>query len=93
MPCCPKNANGSLFSTMTPWDLLDLEFVVRAFADAGQENLPDAAAEQLAHRIAAAVPAVEIADHADALRIRRPDVESSCRRTPPLSVRCAPSFS
>ena len=35
---------------MPPVRLLDLEFVVRAFADAGQENLPHAAAEQLAHR-------------------------------------------
>ena len=72
--------------------LLELEFVVRAFADAGQENFPDAAAEQLAHRMHAAVPAVEIADHADALRIRRPDVEASCRCTPSISVEMRAEF-
>ena len=46
---------------------------MRAFADAGQKNFPDAAAEQPAHRIDAAIPAVEVANDADALRIRRPD--------------------
>src|SRR5205823_13486675 len=35
----------------------------------------DAAAEQAPHRVYPAIPAVEIADHADALRIRRPDRE------------------
>ena len=53
----------------------DLEFVVRAFRHARQEKFPDAAAEQPAHRIDAAIPAIEIADNADALRVRRPDRE------------------
>ena len=44
-------------------------------ADAGQEHLPDAGLDALAHRVAAAVPAVEVADHADARGVRRPDRE------------------
>ena len=58
-----------------PVRLPDLEFVVRALADAGQENLPHPAAEQLPHRVAPPVPPVEFADHADPLRIRRPHVK------------------
>src|SRR5256714_5080508 len=53
----------------------DLELVMRAFAHSRQKQFPDAAAEETAHRIDAAIPAVEIADDADALCVRRPDGE------------------
>src|SRR6266480_3519613 len=46
---------------------------MRAFFDAGQKQFPDSAAQQPAHRIHPAIPAVEVAHHADALRIWRPD--------------------
>ncbi len=54
---------------------LDLVLVVRAFLHPRDENFPDAAPEQLAHRVDAAIPEIEIADHADAAGIRRPDRE------------------
>jgi hypothetical protein len=54
---------------------LDLVFVARARLDAGHEDLPDAAFVSPPHGVAAPVPAVEIADHADRARIRRPDRE------------------
>ena len=52
-----------------------LVLVERALADPGHEDLPDAAVDALAHRVAAAVPGVEIADHRDARGVRRPDGE------------------
>ena len=48
---------------------------MRAFYDTGKEYFPNAAADEFAHRINAPVPIVEIADHAHALRVRRPDGE------------------
>ena len=54
---------------------LDLEFVMCALFDSRKENFPDATAEQLAHGVHAAVPVVEITDHADALRVGCPDAE------------------
>ena len=54
-----------------------LELVVRPLLHAGQEDFPDAAAEQLAHRVHAAVPAVEIADDADPPGVGRPDGEGA----------------
>ena len=53
----------------------DLELVDRAAHDPGEEDLPDPRLPALAHRVAAAVPGVEVADHADAARVRRPDGE------------------
>src|SRR5215210_994016 len=50
----------------------DLEFVMRAFAHVWQEHLPNPAPEQLPHRMKAAIPAIEIADYADPLRVRCP---------------------
>ena len=41
----------------------DLELVARALADAGDEQLPDARRAERAHRVQAAVPGVEVADH------------------------------
>src|SRR5437773_12523249 len=53
---------------------------MRAFFDAGQKQFPDPAAQQPAHRIHPAIPAVEIAHHADSLRIWRPDREVNSSR-------------
>ena len=43
--------------------------------EAGDEELPDADVAARPHRVAPAVPAVEVADDADAPRVRRPDRE------------------
>ena len=43
--------------------------------DAGNEELPDAGLDALAHGMAAAVPVVEVADDADPRGVRRPDGE------------------
>ena len=53
-----------------------LVFVEHARADAGDEQLPHARPVALAHRVAASVPAVEVAHDGDALRVRRPDGEA-----------------
>ncbi len=50
----------------------DLEFVKRALAHAGEEDFPHAAFAPQPHGVAAAVPAVEIADHRNAPRVGRP---------------------
>src|SRR5712675_1711471 len=52
-----------------------LVFVKMAGAQPGHEDLPEPAGMTLAHRHAAAVPGVEIADQADPPRIWRPDRE------------------
>ena len=54
----------------------NFEFVERALAHAGNENLPHARSAETAHRMKAPVPVIEIADDTDALRIRRPDGEA-----------------
>ena len=51
----------------------DLKFVFHIIGKARKEYLPNARAYALAHHVAAAVPVVEIANHADALRVRRPN--------------------
>ena len=53
----------------------DLELVVLPRRHAGNEDLPDARRPEAPHRMHAAVPPVEVADDADALRVRRPDAE------------------
>ena len=53
----------------------DLELVGPALADVGQEDLPDAGVLAQPHRVAAAVPVVEVADHRDPAGIGRPDRE------------------
>ncbi len=58
----------------------NLEFVMRALLHAGQKQFPHAAADKFPHRINAAIPAVEIADHTDALRIRCPNREVNAGR-------------
>ncbi len=58
----------------------DLVLVERAFSDIGQEDLPYARGPTAAHRVAPAVPAVEVSHHRDALRVRRPDGEMRALR-------------
>ena len=53
----------------------DLELVLRAFADAGDEQLPDARRPERAHRVQPPVPEVEVADDRDGARVRRPHRE------------------
>src|SRR6266545_7336356 len=57
----------------------DLELVARSLGHARQEELPDAIARMEAHRVVPAVPAVPVADHGDAPRVRRPDGEDDAR--------------
>ena len=57
-----------------------LVFVERAGAEPGHEDLPEPAGVALPHRHAPAVPAVEIADHADPARVRRPHRKGDARR-------------
>ena len=52
----------------------DLEFITVAVREAGDEDLPNAVV-QAAHAVAAAVPAVKVADHAHADGVRGPDAE------------------
>ncbi len=47
--------------------------LVAAICDTGDEQLPDPLVGMLAHGVAAAVPVIEIANHADPARIGRPD--------------------
>src|SRR3546814_5045762 len=54
----------------------DLVLVEGAALQAGNEQLPDADLVTLAHDVAAAVPAVEVAHHADAMSVGRPDCEA-----------------
>ena len=58
---------------------LDLVLVDRALAQIRDEQLPDAGAAALAHRVRPAIPAVEVADHAHALGVGRPDGEDDAR--------------
>ena len=53
----------------------DPELVHLALADAGHEQLPHPGPAQRAHRVQAAVPAGERADHLDGAGVRRPDGE------------------
>ena len=51
----------------------DFKLVVVADGHAGQKNLPNAAFAPQAHRVAPTVPDIEVAHHADARGIGRPD--------------------
>ena len=53
----------------------NLELVQIAFAQTGHEQLPDSRPWPQAHRMAAAIPLVEGADHADPPGVGRPDRE------------------
>ena len=59
----------------------DAVFVAAAGGDVGDEQLPHADVGPVAHRVAAAVPVVPIADHGDCLRARRPEREVDAGRT------------
>ena len=67
--------NGSVFFRSAPVARPDLELVLLAVRQIGNEDLPDAAGHQQPHRVDAAVPPVEVADDADAIGVRRPDRE------------------
>ena len=54
----------------------DLELVVRARLELGDEQLPDPRRAERAHRVQPPVPAVEVPDDADRARRRRPDGEA-----------------
>ena len=53
----------------------DRVFVDRSLAQAGHEQFPRAGGDVFTHGVPAGVPGVEIADHADAVRIGCPDGE------------------
>ena len=59
----------------------DFIFVDFAGLDSREEKLPDAGGAEQAHRFAAAVPAVEVADNGDAVGVGRPDGEADAART------------
>src|ERR1700730_16157933 len=70
-----KERKGITLEQKCPGMCADLEFVMRTFADAGNEQFPDACAEESAHRMHPAITLVEIPHHAHPLRIRRPNCE------------------
>src|SRR5207302_7823117 len=55
--------------------------VAAAVAQLGDEDLPHAGSHQLAHRVDAAVPAIEVTDDADSLGVRRPHREVNAGET------------
>jgi hypothetical protein len=65
---------GSVFTWRPPL-VADLELVELPVAETRDEDLPDARGPEAAHRMVAAVPAVEVADDRDAGRRGRPDRE------------------
>ena len=54
-----------------------LKLVVGPLGQAGNKKLPNAALEQFAHRVDAAVPVVKVAHDRDAPRVWRPDVKGA----------------
>jgi hypothetical protein len=58
----------------------NLVLVEGPWSDSRNEQLPDPRAPERAHRQEPTVPAIEVADDADALRVRRPDGERRARR-------------
>src|SRR5262245_21363925 len=53
-----EKSEGIALGSHHPVAIPNLEFVVLAFSDVRNEDFPDAAADQPAHRMAAAVPAI-----------------------------------
>ena len=79
-----RGGRGRHFHSLREWIALQQQitvaranfvFVIRARADAGDEQLPHARAAERAHHVDAPVPAIEVADHADAARVGRPHRE------------------
>src|SRR4029077_561602 len=66
---------GAGLAPPPPFRAADVELVVGAVADAGHEQLPDPRPAERAHRVAAPVPVVEVADDPRTVRVRRPDGE------------------
>src|SRR5271165_5564135 len=57
----------------------DLVFVMIAFTNPWDENFPDACFDALSHRMATAIPAIKIANHANPLSIGSPNRKSHTR--------------
>ena len=77
--------NGSVFFSSVAGLRANLELVALAVRQIGHENLPDAGGREQPHRVDAAVPAVEVADDADAIGVGRPHGEVHARRRPHAS--------
>ena len=80
----PRRSSGWAFSCECEWVGLNsqsagfgtnLVFVFRAGREIGDEYFPDPGVAEHPHHVEAAVPAIEIADNTDAIRIRRPHCE------------------
>src|SRR5690606_26277340 len=67
----------------------DLVLIERARVEPRHEELPDAGPAAHGERVAAAVPAVELADHADPLGVRRPDGEPHAANAVAFVEMCA----
>ena len=67
---------GVRFQADVTVHIQDFVFVERVLADAGDEDVPNAALRVETHDVAAAIPQVKVADDGDAPRIRRPDTEA-----------------
>src|SRR5271166_1485183 len=61
----------------------DVVLVLRAFANARNEQFPDARSAKRAHRVRLTVPVVEVADDPDAAAVGRPDGERGTARLGP----------
>src|SRR5690606_14247741 len=59
----------------------DLILVVRSLPYPRNKDFPDARGPENAQRVNASIPIIEIANHADALGIRRPDRETGPRNS------------
>ena len=70
----------------------NLELVAFARLQIGDEDSPDAARQEIPHRVDAPVPAVEVAHDADALCVRLKTAKCT-PRVPPTVRRWAPSLS
>ena len=70
-----KPVGIGLETQMSTVPRLDLELVALTFAEPGDEQLPDPRYPAHAHHVAAPVPAIEVADDADPLRVRSPYAE------------------
>jgi hypothetical protein len=64
----------------------DLELVLLAVGQIRDEDFPDPARHEHAHRVDTAVPPVEVADHADAIGVRRPHGEVDAGRRADLEA-------
>ncbi len=87
-----RDAEGIRFLENGAGARADLEFVAFAVGEPGQKDLPDAARREKPHRVHAAVPRVEVADHAHAIGIRRPHGEVDAGGRPHLDAMRAEFF-